>query len=114
MTDLHTTHLSPAALSQPQPPASCGGGRMSLRDKLLLNGWVTNFNVDTLVKLIEDYYMGPDWMMNQAAGLVPSPPPEIAQAIYDALKRAKSSPSMSKHPVDDAISWTAQHLLPPS
>ena len=28
----------------------------SLRDKLIQKGWVTNFNADTLVKLIEEHY----------------------------------------------------------
>jgi len=32
--------------------------RELLREKLISKGWVTNFNADTLVSLIEEHYQG--------------------------------------------------------
>lgn len=38
----------------------------SLRDKLIRCGWVTNFNADTLVRLIEQHYAEQEAMLDQA------------------------------------------------
>ena len=46
----------------------------SLRDKLIQKGWVTNFNADTLVKLIEEHY---------AALAEDAPPPNDLSHLSD-------------------------------
>ena len=38
----------------------------SLRNKLLSKGWVSNFNADTLVRLIERHYAEQGAMLDQA------------------------------------------------
>lgn len=38
----------------------------SLRNKLIQKGWVSNFNADTLVSLIEEHYAEQGAMLDQA------------------------------------------------